>query len=88
MKKLLESWKRAIKEVEVLDLPTTANLKDVYIDYLDAMDEAVKQLNRIKVVQEFRNFHMDELNNLIKAVEVSRDDENLRYDIEGEATDG
>lgn len=82
MKLLLENWQKLINE-EVVDFPSEATASERYESYKTHMDSAIEQIKSLEKIFERQGSTTEDLVKIRMNLEILRDDEMLKYDIEG-----
>ena len=82
MKQLFENWRNLINE-EVVDFPSEATATERYQNYLTHMDSAIEQIRSLEEIFRRQGGTVEELVGIRESLERLRDDEMLKYDIEG-----
>ena len=82
MKLLLENWRNLINE-EVVDFPSEATASERYQNYLMHMNSAIEQIKSLEKIFKRQGGTTEELVQIRESLEKLRDDEMLKYDIEG-----
>jgi hypothetical protein len=82
MKHLLENWRKLINE-EVVDFPSEATASERYESYKTHMDSAIEQIKSLEKIFERQGSTTEDLVKIRMSLEILRDDEMLKYDIEG-----
>ena len=82
MKLLLENWRKLLNE-EVVDFPSDATAEQRYESYKAHMNAAIEQIASLEEIFERRGAHTEDLVKIRNFLEQLRDDDQLRYDIEG-----
>jgi|14_taG_2_1085336.scaffolds.fasta_scaffold12777_3 hypothetical protein len=82
MKLLLENWRKLINE-EVVDFPSEATASERYESYKTHMDSAIEQIKSLEKIFERQGSTTEDLVKIRMSLEILRDDEMLKYDIEG-----
>ena len=82
MKLLLENWRKLINE-EVVDFPSEATASERYESYKTHMDSAIEQIKSLEKIFERQGSTTEDLVKIRMNLEILRDDEMLKYDIEG-----
>ena len=82
MKLLLENWRKLINE-EIVDFPSEATASERYESYKTHMDSAIEQIKSLEKIFERQGSTTEDLVKIRMSLEILRDDEMLKYDIEG-----
>jgi hypothetical protein len=82
MKLLLENWQR-FKNEGVVDFPSEATATERYQNYLTHMDSAIEQIRSLEEIFRRQGRTVEELVGIRESLEKLRDDEMLKYDVEG-----
>jgi len=82
VKLLLENWRNLINE-EVVDFPSEATASERYQNYLMHMNSAIEQIKSLEKIFKRQGGTTEELVQIRESLEKLRDDEMLKYDIEG-----
>ena len=82
MKLLFENWRKLINE-EVVDFPSEATASERYESYKTHMDSAIEQIKSLEKIFERQGSTTEDLVKIRMSLEILRDDEMLKYDIEG-----
>jgi len=82
MKLLLENWRKLINE-EVVDFPSEATASERYESYKIYMNSAIEQIKSLEKIFERQGSTTEDLVKIRMSLEILRDDEMLKYDIEG-----
>jgi len=82
MKLLLENWRKLLNE-EVVDFPSEATAAERYENYKTHINKAIEQITSLEEIFERQGSHTEDLVKIRDLLEQLRDDDQLRYDIEG-----
>jgi hypothetical protein len=82
MKPLLENWRKYLKE-EIIDFPSEATAAERYESYKAHMNAAIEQITSLEEIFERQGSTTEDLVKIRDFLEQLRDDDQLRYDIEG-----
>ena len=82
MQKLFENWHRFINE-GVVDFPSEATASERYQNYLMHMNSAIEQIKSLEEIFTRQGRLTEELVEIRERLEKLRDDEMLKFDIEG-----
>ena len=82
MKLLFENWQK-FKNEGVVDFPSEATATERYQNYLSHMDSAIEQLRSLEEIFRRQGRTVEELVGTIKSLEELRNDEMLKYVVEG-----
>ena len=82
MKKLFESFNKFINE-GVVDFPSEATASERYQNYLMHMNSAIEQIKSLEEIFTRQGSSTEELVEIRERLEKLRDDEMLKFDIEG-----
>lgn len=82
MRQLFENWRNLINE-EVVEFPSDATASERYESYKTHMDSAIEQIKSLEKIFERQGSTTEDLVKIRMSLEILRDDEMLKYDIEG-----
>ena len=82
MKLLLENWRKIINE-EVIDFPSEITAAERYADYIGYINLAIEQIVSLEKIFERQGSTTEDLVEIKANLIQLRDDETLKYDIEG-----
>ena len=82
MKLLLENWRKIINE-EVIDFPSEITAAERYADYIGYINLAIEQIISLEEIFERQGSTTEDLVEIKENLIQLRDDETLKYDIEG-----
>jgi len=82
MKLLLENWRKLINE-KVVDFPSEATARERYESYKIHMNSAIEQIRSLEEIFERQGSTTEDLVKIRMSLEILRDDDMLKYDIEG-----
>ena len=82
MKLILENWRKLLNE-EVVDFPSDATAEQRYESYKAHMSAAIEQITSLEEIFERQGSTTEDLVKIRDFLEQLRDDDQLRYDIEG-----
>jgi len=82
MKLLLENWRKLLNE-EVVDFPSDATAEQRYESYKAHINAAIEQITSLEEIFERRGSTTEDLVKIRDFLVQLRDDDELRYDIEG-----
>ena len=82
MKLLFENWRKLINE-EVVDFPSEATASERYESYKIYMNSAIEQIKSLEKIFERQGSTTEDLVKIRMSLEILRDDDMLKYDIEG-----
>ena len=82
MKLILENWRKLINE-QVVEFPSDATVFERYESYKTHINSAIAQIESLIEIFERKGSTTEDLVNIKMSLERLRDDEMLKYDIEG-----
>ena len=82
MKLLLENWRKLLNE-DVVDFPSEATASERYESYLMHMNSAIEQIKSLEEIFRRQGRWAEELADIRESLEKLRDDELLKFDVEG-----
>ena len=82
MKLLLENWRKLLNE-DVVDFPSEATASERYENYLMHMNSAIEQIKSLEEIFRRQGRLAEELVDIRESLEKLRDDELLKFDVEG-----
>ena len=82
MKLLLENWRKLLNE-DVVDFPSEATASERYENYLTHMNSAIEQIKSLEEIFRRQGRRAEELVDIRESLEKLRDDEMLKFDVEG-----
>ena len=82
MKLILENWRKIINE-EVIDFPSEITAAERYADYIGYINLAIEQIISLEEIFERQGSTTEDLVEIKENLIQLRDDETLKYDIEG-----
>ena len=82
MKLLLENWRKIINE-EVIDFPSEITAAERYADYIGYINLAIEQIISLEEIFVRQGSTTEDLVEIKENLIQLRDDETLKYDIEG-----
>ena len=82
MKLLLEKWRKIINE-EVVDFPSEITAAERYAKYIEYINLAIEQIVSLEKIFERQGSTTEDLVEIKANLIQLRDDETLKYDIEG-----
>ena len=82
MKLLLENWRKLLNE-DIVDFPSEATASERYENYLTHMNLAIEQIKSLEEIFRRQGRWAEELVGIRESLEKLRDDELLKFDVEG-----
>ena len=82
MKLLFENWRKLLNE-DVVDFPSEATASERYESYLMHMNSAIEQIKSLEEIFRRQDRWAEELVDIRESLEKLRDDELLKFDVEG-----
>ena len=82
MKLLFENWRKLLNE-DVVDFPSEATASERYESYLMHMNSAIEQIKSLEEIFRRQGRWAEELVGIRESLEKLRDDELLKFDVEG-----
>ena len=82
MKLLFENWRKLLNE-DVVDFPSEATASERYENYLMHMNSAIEQIKSLEEIFRRQGRWAEELVDIRESLERLRDDELLKFDVEG-----
>ena len=82
MKLLFENWRKLLNE-DVVDFPSEATASERYENYLMHMNSAIEQIKSLEEIFRRQGRWAEELVDIRESLEKLRDDELLKFDVEG-----
>ena len=82
MKLLMENWRNILNE-DVVDFPSEATASERYQNYLMHMNSAIEQIKSLEEIFSRQGRWAEELVGIRESLERLRDDEMLKFDVEG-----
>tara|TARA_Y100001970_G_scaffold60009_3_gene76449 strand:- start:15387 stop:15641 length:255 start_codon:yes stop_codon:yes gene_type:complete len=82
MKLLLEKWRKIINE-EVVDFPSEITAVERYANYIEYINLAIEQIISLEEIFERQGSTTEDLVEIKENLIQLRDDETLKYDMEG-----
>ena len=82
MKLLFENWRKLLNE-DVVDFPSEATASERYDSYLMHMNSAIEQIKSLEEIFRRQGRWAEELVGIRESLEKLRDDELLKFDVEG-----
>ena len=82
MKLLFENWRKLLNE-DVVDFPSEATASERYENYLMHMNSAIEQIKSLEEIFRRQGRLAEELVDIRESLEKLRDDELLKFDVEG-----
>ena len=87
MKLLFENWRKLLNE-DVVDFPSEATASERYESYLMHMNSAIEQIKSLEEIFRRQGRWAEELVDIRESLEKLRDDELLKFDVEGVGEEG
>ena len=82
MKLIIENWRKLLNE-DVVDFPSEATASERYENYLAHMNSAIEQIKSLEEIFKRQGRWAAEVTHIRESLEKLRDDETLKFDIEG-----
>ena len=82
MKILFENWRKILNE-GVVDFPSEATASERYESYLMHMNSAIEQIKSLEEIFRRQDRWAEELIGIRESLEKLRDNELLKFDVEG-----
>ena len=82
MKLLFENWRKIINE-EVVDFPSEITAVERYANYIEYINLAIEQIISLEEIFERQGSTTEDLVEIKENLIQLRDDETLKYDMEG-----